>query len=75
MNKRGFDFISLILRHQFFLKNHTPSIPSRGIDQSIDKLFESEPYPHHSKFDFFGWESDQAISSTAQYGHKSSDQN
>ena len=54
MNKRGLDFISLILRHQYFLKNRTPSIPSRGIDQSIDKLFESEPYPHHLKFDVFG---------------------
>ena len=52
MNKRDLDFISLILRHQYFLKNRTPSIPSRGIDQSIDKLFESEPYPHHSKFHF-----------------------
>ena len=28
--------------------------PSRWIDQSTDKLFESELYPHYSKFDFFG---------------------
>ena len=52
MTNTSLDFISLILRHQYFSKNRTPSIPSRGIDQSIDKLFESELYPHHSKFDF-----------------------